>query len=162
MWCGIWKSTLISPMHCDGPLTSESYTEILSGPLADFLEDEASLRDLSRMCGTSMWCNRPQSCATIYIFGADIGHSNNRLRRSTRVVSVITPDLSPLDFFLWGFLKIKVYERESTSKYDLLNRMSRACKSVAPTMLQKLQAEFLSRVWYCISAEGSHFEHYLS
>ncbi|GFX00899.1 uncharacterized protein TNCV_4578651 [Trichonephila clavipes] len=26
-----------------------SYTEILSGPLADFLEDEASLRDLSRM-----------------------------------------------------------------------------------------------------------------
>ncbi|GFW66222.1 uncharacterized protein TNCV_1711211 [Trichonephila clavipes] len=47
--CGIWKSTLMSSMYCDGPLTSESYTEILSGPLADFLEDEVSLRDLSRM-----------------------------------------------------------------------------------------------------------------
>ncbi|GFV12037.1 uncharacterized protein TNCV_669681 [Trichonephila clavipes] len=36
-------------MYFDGPLTSELYTEILSGPLADFLEDEVSLRDLSRM-----------------------------------------------------------------------------------------------------------------
>ncbi|GFV08008.1 uncharacterized protein TNCV_3443981 [Trichonephila clavipes] len=49
VWCGIWKSTLIGPMYCDGPLTSESYTEILSGPLAGFLEDKVSLRDLSRM-----------------------------------------------------------------------------------------------------------------
>ncbi|GFS69543.1 uncharacterized protein TNCV_3894031 [Trichonephila clavipes] len=38
-WCGVWKSTLIGPIYFDGPLTSESYTEILSGPLADFLED---------------------------------------------------------------------------------------------------------------------------
>ncbi|GFU32446.1 uncharacterized protein TNCV_3720711 [Trichonephila clavipes] len=49
VWCGIWKSTLIGALYFDGPLTSESHTEILSGPLADFLEDEVSLRDLSRM-----------------------------------------------------------------------------------------------------------------
>ncbi|GFW63550.1 DUF4817 domain-containing protein [Trichonephila clavipes] len=49
------------------------------------------------------------------------------------------------------FLKGKVYERESTSKSDLLNRISMACRSVTPTMLQMLQAEFLTRVWYCIS-----------
>ena len=49
VWCGIWKSTLIGPMYFDGPLTSESYIEVLSGPLAEFLEDEVSLQDLSRM-----------------------------------------------------------------------------------------------------------------
>ncbi|GFX97472.1 uncharacterized protein TNCV_2840321 [Trichonephila clavipes] len=49
VWCGKWKSTLIGPIYFDVSLTSESYTEILSGPLADFLEDEVSLRDLSRM-----------------------------------------------------------------------------------------------------------------
>ncbi|GFY08319.1 uncharacterized protein TNCV_1357251 [Trichonephila clavipes] len=48
VWCGIWKSTLIRPIYFDGSLTSESYTEILSRPLADFLEEEVSLRDLSR------------------------------------------------------------------------------------------------------------------
>ncbi|GFW73789.1 uncharacterized protein TNCV_1542431 [Trichonephila clavipes] len=45
--CGIWKSTFHIPLYFDRPLTSE--TEILSGPLADFLEDEVSLWDLSRM-----------------------------------------------------------------------------------------------------------------
>ncbi|GFW34606.1 uncharacterized protein TNCV_952341 [Trichonephila clavipes] len=49
VWCRIWKSTLIGPIYFDGPLTSESYMEILSAPLPDFLEDEVSLRDLSRM-----------------------------------------------------------------------------------------------------------------
>ncbi|GFS55675.1 uncharacterized protein TNCV_131841 [Trichonephila clavipes] len=49
VWCGIWKRTLIGPIYFDGSLASESYTEILSGPLADFLEHEVSLRDLSRM-----------------------------------------------------------------------------------------------------------------
>ncbi|GFX06435.1 uncharacterized protein TNCV_2939631 [Trichonephila clavipes] len=49
VWYGIWKSTLIGPIYFDGSLTSESYTDILSGQLADFLEDEVSLRDWSRM-----------------------------------------------------------------------------------------------------------------
>ncbi|GFT54427.1 uncharacterized protein TNCV_2727611 [Trichonephila clavipes] len=49
VWRRIWKSTLIGPIYFDESLTSESYTDILSGPLADFLEDEDSLRDLSRM-----------------------------------------------------------------------------------------------------------------
>ncbi|GFX37395.1 uncharacterized protein TNCV_3106471 [Trichonephila clavipes] len=49
VWCVIWKSTLIGPIYFDEPLTSESYTKILSEPLADFLEDEVSLRDLLRM-----------------------------------------------------------------------------------------------------------------
>ncbi|GFW63028.1 uncharacterized protein TNCV_4453761 [Trichonephila clavipes] len=49
VWCGIWKSTLIGPIYFDGPLTTESYTEILSGLLVDFLENKVSLRDLSRM-----------------------------------------------------------------------------------------------------------------
>ncbi|GFU06966.1 hypothetical protein TNCV_503451 [Trichonephila clavipes] len=36
-------------MYFDGALTSESYMKILSGSLVDVLEDEVSLRDLSRM-----------------------------------------------------------------------------------------------------------------
>ncbi|GFX94952.1 uncharacterized protein TNCV_3045841 [Trichonephila clavipes] len=49
VWYGILKSPLIGLIYFDGSLTSESYTEILSGPLADFLEGEVSLRDLPRM-----------------------------------------------------------------------------------------------------------------
>ncbi|GFU79677.1 uncharacterized protein TNCV_4036841 [Trichonephila clavipes] len=146
-------------MYFDGPETSESYREILSGPLADFL-DEVSLRDLSRM-----WYQHDGASA--HKFAQPFTFLAQTF--DTRIIGYgghqewtpRSPYLSPLDFFPWGFLKSKVYEWESTSKYDLLNRISMACKSVAPNMLQKLQAEFLTRVRYCIYAESSHFEHYL-
>ncbi|GFW62625.1 putative RNA-directed DNA polymerase from transposon BS [Trichonephila clavipes] len=47
------KEHLNWPNIFDGPLTLEPCTEILSGPLADFLEDEVSLR-ICHVCGTSM------------------------------------------------------------------------------------------------------------
>ncbi|GFW84316.1 uncharacterized protein TNCV_1131851 [Trichonephila clavipes] len=144
-------------MYCDGPLISKSYTEILSGPLADFLEDEASLRDLSRM-----WSQHDGAPAHISAQPCTFLAQPFDIRIIGYGDQQQWPDLNPLGFFLWGFLKSKVYECESTSKSDLLNRISTACRSVTPTMLQKLQVEFLTRVRYCISAEGSHFEHYLS
>ena len=53
VWCGMWKSTLIGPMYYNGPLTAELYTKILSGPLADFLEDEFP-NGICHACGCSM------------------------------------------------------------------------------------------------------------
>ncbi|GFV26843.1 uncharacterized protein TNCV_3455141 [Trichonephila clavipes] len=44
--------TLIGPLYFDGPLTTEPYTEILSGPLADFLEDEVWI---CQACGAFLW-----------------------------------------------------------------------------------------------------------
>ncbi|PRD23755.1 UNVERIFIED_CONTAM: hypothetical protein NCL1_45554 [Trichonephila clavipes] len=136
--------------------------EILSGPLADLLEDKVSFRDLSRMWyqhdgATTNKSAQPCTFLPQTFDTRIIGYGGDQQEWPPR-----SRDLSPLDFFLYSFLTSKVYERESTSKYDLLNRISMECKSVTPTMLQKLQAEFLTRVRYCISADGSHFEYYLS
>ncbi|GFW10473.1 uncharacterized protein TNCV_892681 [Trichonephila clavipes] len=148
-------------MYFDELLTSESYTEILSGPLADFLEDEVSLRELSRLSyqhDSAPAHKSAQPCTFLaQTFDTRIVGYGGQQEWPLR-----SRDLSPLNFFLWGFLKRKVYERESTTKSDLLNKISMVCRSVIPTMLQKLQAKFLTRVRYCIAAEGSHFEHYLS
>ncbi|GFV50771.1 uncharacterized protein TNCV_2214321 [Trichonephila clavipes] len=72
VWCGIWKSTLIGPIYFVGSLTSVSYKEILSGPLADFLEDEVSLRDLPGMWYQHHGAPARKSAQTLYIFGPDI------------------------------------------------------------------------------------------
>ncbi|GFV43621.1 uncharacterized protein TNCV_2679221 [Trichonephila clavipes] len=110
-------------MYFDEPLTSESYTGILSGPLANFLEDEVSLRDLSRMWYQNVLTpahKSTQPCtfsAQTFDFRI-IGYGGQREGYPR------SPDLSPLDFFFWGFLKSIVYERESTSKSDILNRIS--------------------------------------
>ena len=84
--------------------------EIFSGPSADFLEDEVSLRDLSRMWyqhdGVPAHKSKKQCTFLTQAFDIDYGGQQEWARRS--------PNLIPLDFILWGFLKSKVYEREST------------------------------------------------
>ncbi|GBN42850.1 hypothetical protein AVEN_191909-1 [Araneus ventricosus] len=70
-----------------------------------------------------------------------------------------SPDLNPLDFFLWGCIKQRVYATPPPTLQELRNRITDACASVSPDMLYKVQREVESRVQMCIVAEGHHFEH---
>ncbi|GBM70207.1 hypothetical protein AVEN_60135-1 [Araneus ventricosus] len=72
-----------------------------------------------------------------------------------------SPDLNPLDFFLWGYIKQQVYATPTPTLQELQNRITDACASVSPAMLQmhNVQREVQSSVQMCIVAEGHHFEH---
>ncbi|GBL75143.1 hypothetical protein AVEN_194397-1 [Araneus ventricosus] len=70
-----------------------------------------------------------------------------------------SPDLNPLDFFLWGYIKQRVYATPPPKLQELRNRITDACASVSPAMLHNVQREVQSRVQMCIVAEGRHFEH---
>ncbi|GBL74339.1 hypothetical protein AVEN_235317-1 [Araneus ventricosus] len=70
-----------------------------------------------------------------------------------------SPDLNPLDFFLWGYIKQRVYATPPPTLQELRNRITDACASVSPAMLYNMQREVQSRVQMCIVAEGHHFQH---
>ncbi|GBO21178.1 hypothetical protein AVEN_254687-1 [Araneus ventricosus] len=70
-----------------------------------------------------------------------------------------SPDLNPLDFFLWGYIKQRVYATPPPTLLELRNRITDAYASVSPVMLYNVQREVQSRVQMCIVAEGHHFEH---
>ncbi|GBM98300.1 hypothetical protein AVEN_179921-1 [Araneus ventricosus] len=70
-----------------------------------------------------------------------------------------SPDLNPMDFFLWGYIKQRVYATPPPTLQELRNRITDACASVSPAMLYNAQREAQSRVQMCIVAEGHHFEH---
>ncbi|GBM90235.1 hypothetical protein AVEN_86207-1 [Araneus ventricosus] len=70
-----------------------------------------------------------------------------------------SPDLNPLDFFLWGNIKQRVYATLPPTLQELRNRITDACASVSPSVLYIVQREVQSRVQMCIVAEGHHFEH---
>ncbi|GBM52208.1 hypothetical protein AVEN_220156-1 [Araneus ventricosus] len=44
-------------------------------------------------------------------------------------------DPNPLDFFLWGYIKQRVYAIPSPTLQELRNRITDACASVSPAML---------------------------
>ncbi|GBM53233.1 hypothetical protein AVEN_14249-1 [Araneus ventricosus] len=43
-----------------------------------------------------------------------------------------SPDLNPLDFFLWGYIKQRVYATSPLKLQELRNRITDACASVSP------------------------------
>ncbi|GBM90534.1 hypothetical protein AVEN_236325-1 [Araneus ventricosus] len=66
-----------------------------------------------------------------------------------------SPHLNPFYFFLWGYIKQRVYATPPPILQELRNRITDACTSVSPAMLYNVQ----SRVQMCIVAEGHHFEY---
>ena len=46
-----------------------------------------------------------------------------------------SPDVTPLDFFLWGYVKTKVFTEEIADIEELKTRITHAVASVTPLML---------------------------
>jgi len=69
-----------------------------------------------------------------------------------------SPDLSPLDFFLWGFLKEMVFRNAPSNIGQLKNNVREAIASIDVNTLQNVIANFVVRVDKCIESGGGHVE----
>ena len=72
-----------------------------------------------------------------------------------------SPDLTPLDFYLWGFLKSIVYEEDPKSLTGLKTAIRRAVRSVPAAMCARVIDGVMKRVNVCHLRKGSHLEHVL-
>lgn len=72
-----------------------------------------------------------------------------------------SPDLSPLDFFLWGELKAKVYETAPESLEDLKSKIKMAARRIHVETCNRVVRELVRRASVCIERNGTHFEHLL-
>jgi hypothetical protein len=70
-----------------------------------------------------------------------------------------SPDLTPLDFFLWGYIKEKVYVTPPQNVQDLDQRIRLAFAEIPEEMLANTRDNLLGRVQACIVAEGWQFEY---
>jgi hypothetical protein len=56
------------------------------------------------------------------------------------------PDLNACDFFLWGYLKSKVYEKKPRTTVDLKKYIRDEVAAVFPTMLQQVMHNLQKRL----------------
>ena len=64
------------------------------------------------------------------------------------------PDLTAPDFFLWGYLKSKVYSNCPTLKENIREEIAKFSKKT----LQAVMCSFLTRVHLCIEEGGGHLK----
>ena len=69
-----------------------------------------------------------------------------------------SPDLTPCDYFLWGYLKTKVFETKPRTIADLKQRIQDEVAAIPVEMLREVMNSFRSRLEECVCWNGSHLE----
>ncbi len=72
-----------------------------------------------------------------------------------------SPDLTPPDFYLWGYVKDRVFQDPPNSMENLKLAITQAIADIQPQTLRKVFTNMEKRVRACLREEGGHFEHML-
>ena len=67
-----------------------------------------------------------------------------------------SPDLTPCDFFLWGFLKSRVYVNRPRTLQDLKTNIQEEIANITPAMLARVTTNARNRFVQCMENGGRH------
>jgi len=67
-----------------------------------------------------------------------------------------SPDLTPCDFFLWGYLKAKVYEQRPLTLEALEEAIRQEVAAITPEMILKVMDSYRERLHQCINIQDHH------
>jgi len=67
-----------------------------------------------------------------------------------------SPDLTPCDFFLWGYLKAKVYACRPGTIEQLKEAIRQEVAAIPPAMTRKATDNFRERLQQCVINNGRH------
>ena len=82
-------------------------------------------------------------------------------RKLTIEWSPNSPDLSPLDFFLCGYVKSKAYVGRPQSIGDLKTAITQVIAEISVEQCRRMVDHFRRRIRVCLNRRGQHFEHTL-
>ena len=71
----------------------------------------------------------------------------------------ISPDMNPLDFFLWGHTMSHIFRCQPRTLTDMKDMVDDFCRSLDADLIKKVCRSVHSRAKLCLEQEGGHFEH---
>lgn len=161
VWAGIINDRIIGPHFIEGSLTGITYLEMLREVIPTLLDD------VPVAYHGSMYYQH-DGCPAHY--QVDVrNHLNSEFgdrwigRGGPVAWPPRSPDLTPMDFFLWSEVKRLVYTEEAESRDELKRKIRhafRVVKSDRDTLL-KLKDNLVRRAQVCIQRNGQHFEQLL-
>jgi len=70
-----------------------------------------------------------------------------------------SPDVNPLDYHVWVYMKAVVCAHKLNTREELFQRILSAARSINnAAVLRKVTSSLVTRVRKCIQADGGHFE----
>lgn len=159
VWAGIIDDTIIGPFFIDGNLNADRYEQLLRTEIIP------AIRDLKGDDFINTWFQqdgapphygvRVRQYLNEEFTGRWIG------RRGTIEWAPRSPDLTPLDYFLWGYLKERVYRTIPQTLDELRRNIINEINVIPREVIRRSTQTFYNRIGYCQEVGGGHFEQLL-
>lgn len=158
VWCGIVNNKIIGPYFLEGNLNSDRYI--------NFIENELDLEEVDLETRRNIWFQQDGAPAHTSRHSLDVLRNKFGLRiisnRTRHPWPARSPDLTPLDYFLWGYIKNKLCVNYAiTTKENMKRDIREICNNITTETLEAVNFEFLRRINFCVENNGDHFEHLL-
>lgn len=156
VWCGMTSQRILGPLFFEGSLTGERYLSFLNNEIREMMQGAQEIL-IWQQDGAPPHNTRAVTERLNDIFPIWIG------KTGTILWPARSPDLSPLDFFLWGHLKQLVYKLGSNSIEQLKMKIRVEIDNLNrnPMKLRSVRQNFLKRIRLCHEKNGGHFEQFL-
>jgi Transposase. len=161
IWMGIVGDRFLGPVVLPNRLTGAAYLNFLQNTLYEFLED------IPLNQRQQMWFQHDGAPAHFSMAVREHLHQTFPHRWVGRAGPVLwpprSPDLNPLDFFVWGYLKTLVYGTPVNSLEELQLRINQKCQEIQTKegVFERVRISLRRRCRACLEMDGGHFEHLL-
>jgi len=161
VWCGVLGNRLIGPFVFDNNLTGNTYEAFLRHELPGLLED------IPLMIRSQMYFQHdgaPSHYTRHVREFLNESFPNCWLGRGGPIAwPPRSPDLTPMDYYLWGHMKTLVYKTKVDSRAALRRRVFAAAQHIRnhPHKISYATESLLIRAENCIATAGGHFEQVL-
>jgi hypothetical protein len=160
VWCGVIGDQLIGPYIFPQRLISAIYANLLRDELPAHLRECSSTNTTTDV--PSAWWSAVSFSQVVRQY-ADHKFPNRWIGRGgTQNWPPRSPDLNPLDYHVWGYMKAVVYEQKVNTREDLVHRILSAARSINnAAVLRKVTSSLVIRVRKCMEEDWGHFENLL-
>lgn len=164
VWCAVSSDCVLGPYFFDSTVNTDRYIEMLKSKFLPEAYGEGMIADF--------WFQQdgapPHRTHAVFDFLHQ--HFGSRVIAQgfpNRIQGGIdwppySPDLNPLDFFLWGYLKDRIYRDRPKSLDELRKAIENEIRAISGDMLQRVIEGFEHRLRHVITAGGYHFENLIN
>ncbi|KAK0166333.1 hypothetical protein PV328_004759 [Microctonus aethiopoides] len=157
VWCGFWSGGIIGPFFFENA-SGQAIT--VDGARYHDMIIHYFIPKLQNINTDDMWFQQDDAICHTARETIQLLHGSFPGRVISRFGDRNWPprscDLTPLDFFLWGFLKSKVYANKPTTIHALKEEIKRCIKDIQPHLCRTVIEDFNKRVRMCQQSHGGH------
>lgn len=157
VWCGVLNERIIGPYFFENNLNSHLFLNFLRNEFWDAVED-LPLQERVNLHFQLDGCSVHNGLIVREWLNANF--PNRWIGRNSTLIEwpPRSPDITPLDFFLWGVLKEKVYRSRPGTVDVMCDRIRQACTEITPDQLRNVMRNIYKRYEKCIQNNGGLIE----